>query len=332
MTDMRYSVALIGLGGIGMGYDSSLPAKRYIYSHARAFALHPDFTLWGGVDPVPTHRERFSEDYAAAAYATTTELLAQAVSDGAPDVVIVASPTDTHAHVVEEVLRHCRPRLILCEKPLAYDANEAEAMVRLCSQAGVLLCVNYIRRADPGVIEVKARLDDGRIASPLKAVVWYSKGLLHNGSHFLDLMTFWLGPVRRWRLIEPGAARGAQDADADVRIVFERGAAIFCAAKEEDFSHYTVEMVAPNGRLRYEQGGRLAWQAAAAHPTLAGYRQLQAAVEEIANDMDRYQYHVAEQISLALEGKAHILCDGAAGADNIRLLQTILQQRTNNQE
>lgn len=325
---MTYSVALIGLGGIGMRYDSKLPDTDYVFSHARAFALHPDFTLLGAADPSADSRKQFTATYKTAAYATVPELL----SHGVVDVVSVASPTHTHLEVVRTIFRHCRPKLILCEKPLAYDSVEADEIVSLCREQGVLLFVNYIRRADPGVIDVKARLDDGRIGLPFKAVVWYSKGLLHNGSHFLDLLTFWFGPARTWRIITPGDSRGEQDAEPDFRLGFDAGTAIFCAAKEENFSHYTVEIVAQNGRLRYEQGGAIVWQLADVHPTLDNYRQLQSPGEEIRNDMNRYQYHVATQISQVLRNKAHTLCDGAAGTSAIRLLETLLLERLNNKE
>lgn len=325
---MTYSVALIGLGGIGMRYDSKLPESDYVFTHARAFARHPDFVLLGATDPAADSRKQFTATYKAEAYATVPELL----SHGMADVVVVASPTHTHLEVLHDVLLHSRPKLILCEKPLAYDSAEADEIVHLCREQDVPLFVNYIRRADPGVINVKARLGDGRIGLPFKAVVWYSKGLLHNGSHFLDLLTFWFGPARAWRIVAQGESLGEQDAEPDIRLVFDAGTAIFCAAKEENFSHYTVEVVAPNGRLRYEQGGVILWQAAGAHPTLSNYKQLQSPGEEIQNDMNCYQYRVATQISQALQNKAHSLCDGSAGAAMIRLLESLLNDRVSNQE
>jgi predicted dehydrogenase len=325
---MTYSVALIGLGGIGMCYDSKLPDTDYVFSHARAFTRHPDFTILGAADPVRESREQFAATYNAPSFATVPELLSRL----AADVVIVASPTHTHLEVVRDVLRNSHPKLILCEKPLAYDSAEADEIVRLCREQGVLLFVNYIRRADPGVIDVKARLDDGRIGLPFKGVVWYSKGLLHNGSHFLDLLTFWFGPARTWHIIAPGDSLGEQDAEPDFRLVFDKGTVIFCAAKEENFSHYTVEIVAPNGRLRYEQGGVIVWQGVSAHPTLSNYRQLQSHGEEIRNDLKRYQYHVATQISQALQKKAHTLCDGVAGSVTVRLLEILLNECVKNQK
>ncbi|MFJ3044285.1 Gfo/Idh/MocA family protein [Herbaspirillum chlorophenolicum] len=322
---MAYSVALIGLGGIGMGYDLKLPAQDHVLSHARALALHPDFEIAGAVDPAPELRETFSHAYGAMACASAAELLQHAKVD----VCIVASPTTTHLAVIEEILHHATPQLILCEKPLAYGEGEAQRIVDLCRAHGVALFVNYVRRADPGVMEVRERIVRGDIAAPFKAVVWYSKGLLHNGSHFLDLMTFWFGPVAGWSIVAPGERCGEQDAEPDFRLEFSGGSAIFCAAKEENFSHYTVEVVAANGRLRYEQAGTIQWQAAGPHPTLENYRRLEAQGAAIADDMNRYQYRVADQVSRALQGKPHSLCEGAAGAANIRLLHALLNARTN---
>jgi predicted dehydrogenase len=325
---MAYSVALIGLGGIGMLYDSKLPASEYIYSHARAFSMHADFVLAGAADPEFALREQFIERYHSPAYADVATLLGQ----GIPDVVVIASPTGTHLALVREVLQHGRPKLILCEKPLAYSSAEAHEIECLCRDRGIPLFANYIRRADPAVIEVKARLDSGRIASPFKAVVWYSKGLLHNGSHFVDLLTFWFGPARGWHVINAGRACGEHDAEPDFQLAFDDGTAIFCAATEENFSHYTVEIVASNGRLRYEKGGKVDWQEAASHPSLDNYRQLKSPGEAIRDDMGRYQYRVASQISNALRQEAHTLCDGRVAAANVELLNALLKAREYNQE
>lgn len=320
---MVHSVALIGLGGIGMLYDVELPEAEYVLSHARAFSRHPDFELVGAVDPLAPMRAQFTEQYKAPAFSSVEELLSQC----SPDVVVVASPTNTHLAIIDEVLLHCRPRVILCEKPLAYSGSDAHTIVQHCHAKGVQLFVNYIRRADPGVMEVKTRIESGQIAPPFKAIVWYSKGLLHNGSHFFDLLTFWFGSATALKLIDPGPKAGEQDAEPDFRAEFARGAAMFCSANEENFSHYTVEIVAANGRLRYEQGGTIIWQAAGPHPTLGKYRQLQKAGEEIENDMNRYQYRVAEQLSRALMSTTHTLCTGDGGLATIDLLETLLKER-----
>lgn len=320
---MPYTVLLIGLGNIGMLYDIKLPPAEHVLSHARAFMLHPNFNLVGAVDPAPKLRELFSKIYKIPAVSTLSELFLEA----SPDVVVIASPTATHLSVIKEVLQLCSPKQILCEKPLAYSSEDAQAIVDQCRKQGVQLFVNYIRRADPGVMAIKTRIKMGQICVPFKAVIWYSKGLLHNGSHFLDLMTYWFGSAKAANIVDRGRRINEHDAEPDCLIRFEAGTAIFCSTKEENFSHYTIEIIATNGRLRYEQGGVMEWQASCPHPTLDHYFQLQPTAEVIENDMKRYQYNVADQLSRALNEEAHSLCTGAIGAMSIKLLESLINQR-----
>ena len=135
--------------------------------------------------------------------------------------------------------------------------------------------------------------------TPCKAVIWYSKGFLYNGSHFFDLAKYWFGPVQSLRLIDRGRSLSTADREPDVRVVFARGTAVFFAAQEDALSHYTVEFVGPSGRLRCEQGGeRIELEPAAPHPRLRGYRRL-AAPEQISTGMPRYRSHVINLLAVA---------------------------------
>jgi len=307
-----------------MIYDQHLPADDFVLSHARAFYLHPNFELVGAVDPDSILRDLFSKTYSLPAHPTLEEALGYTK----PDVIVVASPTHTHSQIVDKILANYRPRAILCEKPLANDSGAARAIANICLDNQVPLYVNFIRRADPGVREIKARLESGQIVVPFKAIVWYSKGLVHNGSHFADLLSFWFGPILATKIITGGRPWADHDAEPDFQITFGGGSAIFCAAREENFSHYTVEVVAVNGRLRYEQGGAITWQAAVPHATLAGYLQLQPQPETIKDDMNHYQYQVVEQLERALKGAAHTLCTGACAAENHAWLQSLINEQT----
>ena len=118
-----------------------------------------------------------------------------------PEVVVVASPTSEHKKSVVSALSGKKVLAILCEKPLATNIEDSIQIVQACKTKKKPLYVNFIRRADPGILEVKKRIKSRQIKGPFKSVVWYSKGLLHNGSHFVDLMTFWLGPIKGVSLI-----------------------------------------------------------------------------------------------------------------------------------
>jgi predicted dehydrogenase len=298
-------VLLVGLGAIGMGYDLSHDDDR-VYTHARALSSHDAFGPVTAVDPDAARREAFVTRYGGRACAT----VAEALGYGAPGIAILATPTATHAPLVAQVLE-AAPRAILCEKPLAPTLPDAQRMVSDCEARGVPLFVNYMRRAEPGAAAVREMIADGRIATPVRGVVWYSKGARHNGSHFLDLMRFWLGNAGVAQVVRPGRLWDGQDPEPDFTIQHERGDVTYLAAREECFSHYTAELIAPNGRLTYSGGGaRITWQGLVPDPEFPGYTVLDAEPKDLDTGMRRYQWHVLEQLRRALAGEPTTLCTG----------------------
>jgi predicted dehydrogenase len=252
--------------------------------------------------------------------------LKEALAQHRAAVVVIATPTATHADVLRRVLEHATPKVILCEKPLAHDLGDAQRMLSSCEERGVALYVNYMRRADPGVRVVKRMIEDGEIAAPVKGVAWYSKGLVHNGSHFVDLVRYWLGPVAAATLVRGGRRWESHDPEPDFVLDHAKGSVSYLAANEEYFSHYTVELVASNGRLRYEDGGdRVEWQRVVDDPDFGGYRILGNPPTALPADMARCQWHVVEQIALALEGKGAALCTGRDGFETLRDVYRVVE-------
>lgn len=101
------SVLLVGLGTIAR-------------THATVIGRLDRLRLVGAVDPAPGF----------AAETPTFATISDALAAGpAPDVVAVATPTDTHVDVVDEVLRTCEAT-VLCEKPLAATADEIDRLER----------------------------------------------------------------------------------------------------------------------------------------------------------------------------------------------------------
>src|SRR5574337_363384 len=168
---MSFSVLIVGLGQVGMGYDLHLDPAVHVYSHACAFSHHPGFHLIAAVDPEAQRRQTFVQKYQCPAYGDVDSALRQ----HQPNLVVIATPTRFHGETLQRVLDQSHPKVVLCEKPISYDLEEARAMVHACAANGIRLYVNYMRRSDKGVIEVKRRLDSGEIGIPVKGVVWYSK-------------------------------------------------------------------------------------------------------------------------------------------------------------
>ena len=77
------------------------------------------------------------------------------------DCIDIGSPNNTHCEIVKAAA--AAGKMILCEKPLAMDAAEGEAMTAAVEKAGVANMVWYNYRRVPAITLAKQLVDEGRI-------------------------------------------------------------------------------------------------------------------------------------------------------------------------
>jgi predicted dehydrogenase len=318
---VTYKAMVVGLGQIGMGYDLYADPQDRIATLARAFSEHKAYDLVCAVDPNSASRDLFQAHYAVPAF----ENIEAAIENTNPDVVAIAVPTSMHYPVFSQLMKLGIFKSILCEKPLSHDLIEATAMVRLASDSRSLLFTNYMRRCDSAVREVRRRIVSKEIIGPIKGICWYSKGLFNNGSHFLNLFQYWLGNVLSFKIIDSGRLWEGCDPEPDVQIKFESGEIYFHAAREENFSHCSVELIATNGRLRYERGSMI-WQSTVQDDNNVGYIVLNSNAEVVRSDAARLQWVVMDQMARHLAGENTSICTGSQGLSTIQVLTQIREK------
>ncbi len=124
----KLRMAVIGAGRLGS-------------FHAQKLAARQDVQLVAVVDPSPAARDRLASACGAEALAHHKAVLGQI------DAAVLAAPTFLHFAVGMDLLRagvHC-----LIEKPLAARLDEADQLVDLARQQGVVLQVGHIERFNP---------------------------------------------------------------------------------------------------------------------------------------------------------------------------------------
>jgi predicted dehydrogenase len=88
-----------------------------------------------------------------------------AISAPGVDAVLVAVSSVHHRAIVEAAAAAGRD--ILCEKPLALDLAETDAILAAVERAGVRLQVGLMRRHDPDHVRARARIVAGELGRPL---------------------------------------------------------------------------------------------------------------------------------------------------------------------
>ena len=80
-----------------------------------------------------------------------------------PDIDAVYIPLPNHLHYEWTIKAIEAGKHVLCEKPLALNAEEAERMVRAAKEAGVLLAEAFMYRYHPRYNQIKEIIDSGQI-------------------------------------------------------------------------------------------------------------------------------------------------------------------------
>ena len=306
-----------------MGYDYQCPDDSLIITHASAFHYHPAFQLTAAVDTDNEKRVQFERKFRGRAYSSVTELFL----DNSPDVVAIAVPTAYHHSTFMETIQHDIDAVLL-EKPISDRLDRATEMVEEARKRGIAVLVNYMRRSEPGLRKVKQMIDSGRLGEIFKGVVWYSKGILNNGSHFVDLLQFLFGNPEEVKVVKPGRKWQGSDPEPDVLMRFNSGDIYLLAGKEEYYSIAEMEIYGTEGKLLYKDGGNMIELYSRVNdPVYPGYTVLTGEPLVIPNELKKSQYHVLNNLSDFLAGRVERLdSDGESALSTLKLVDQIKMQ------
>lgn len=317
-------VILIGLGNIGLKYDYHA-SENYTLTHSKAIDQHPNLSMEAVVDSSSSQINLYTKKYGGRGF----DSIEKALKYVNPSIAVVATPTSNHLSDIKK-LSCCKSiKIILCEKPIAYNTTEAREILEICSSNQIKLFINYIRRVDPASIEVKKIIDERTVGEKFKGHCWYTKGVMNNGSHFLNLLEYWLGPTQKvvpitqeryWEMIDPEPTFNA---------FFKKGNVIFQPAWEECFSYYSIELVSDRGLINYKLGGsQVEINERIRDKNFPGYYTLKQVPTILKNEMDKYQYNIASALYNEFNGLKTTLCSGEDALRTLMALEIFNYEKT----
>lgn len=306
---MTYRAALIGCGRIGSEFADD-PRVQGIYSHAGAYAACSATTLVAVCDRDPDKVERCGERWGVSArYRDPHRLL----EEQRPEIVSICTPDPSHHSLINAAITTPGVRAVLAEKPLALNMRGGREVVDLAERLGVVLAVNYSRRYADSHQRLRDFLHAGGIGTVQTVGGYYTKGTLHNGTHWFDLARFLVGEVVRvWGFDARGEI--GEDPTLDTTLEFANEASGHlhgCDAAA--FSLFEMDIIGTLGRVRVIDGGhRIETYTVVDSPHYTGYRTLMLhhqAEEGLADVL----LHVVEDVVRCLEEGGRPRCSGADG-------------------
>jgi myo-inositol 2-dehydrogenase/D-chiro-inositol 1-dehydrogenase len=135
-----------------------LGAGRIGKVHAKAVSSNPDATLVAVADAMAE-----AANALAAQYGAEVRSISQIEAANDIDAVVVCTPTDTHADLIERFSR--AGKAIFCEKPIDLDAERVRTCLKVVEETGAKLMVGFNRRFDPHFMAVRSAIDAGKIGT-----------------------------------------------------------------------------------------------------------------------------------------------------------------------
>lgn len=195
MKPSRVRAAVIGCGWIGLGAECDVVRVKPA-SHAQGYATHGETELVALVDTNKASLELAERLYPQVKRYADAETMLKEMK---PEIVSIATPPEDHCALVELCAR-TGVRVILCEKPVSEDKEEAERAIQVTKKEGAILLVNHSRRFDPLIRRYQEYVKGGYVRDTYigaikAATVYMGTGLYHTGTHLVDLLRFFLGEV-----------------------------------------------------------------------------------------------------------------------------------------
>jgi len=208
----RYRTAIIACGTIAR-------------VHARAWlgVAGQPVALGALADTHPDARREFGDFFGipeAKRYADFREMLD---AEG-PDFVDVCSWHQQHAEMVIAAAAR-QPKAIVCQKPMAVDLGEADAMLTACARNRVKLVIAYQRPHHATWLAARDLIRAGAIGAVRQVQMDDGGNLLNNNSHNIRLALFLMDePAAEWVLgaverTTDGVERGLPAEDACLGLV-----------------------------------------------------------------------------------------------------------------
>ena len=184
-------------GFIGLGRAARL-------YHVPALKQIEGTSVIGGFDEAPEQCDAWHRETGTPAFASVDEVLASR-----PDVVVVATPPDSHADLCVRGLE--AGAHVIAEKPFVTSVAEADLVLDAATRTGRSVAVNHQYRVKPIFGAVRRAIHDGRYGRLAFCQLWQlmnqapweertawragmaRRVLLEGGVHLVDLMMMFFG-------------------------------------------------------------------------------------------------------------------------------------------
>lgn len=244
---MIYKVALIGLGNIGYKFGKDASSNSSL-SHYSAYDSNPSTQVIAGYTPDEMELSSFENSTGIKGYGDLNE-----VFEERPDIVSICSPTENHIENLELCLKNNIP-MIWLEKPIATKIDSINSLrqnLKSMKQPPKIL-VNFFRRYHSGYIKLRRLIKNKTFGELTYVNINYSKGLLINGIHMLDMIPY-LFNVSSYEVIWKESI--SESENPSFILEADSGLKIYVHGTNTDYHNLDITVTTQSAKLSIIHGG-----------------------------------------------------------------------------
>tara|TARA_B100000315_G_scaffold184167_1_gene173155 strand:+ start:5510 stop:6475 length:966 start_codon:yes stop_codon:yes gene_type:complete len=247
--DLKYNVLIIGAGNIGAFFDT--PANDKILTHAHAFTKHKGFNLIGFLDKDTQKAQKAAELWRCKAFRS----LDSAFEYCTIDIACIAVPDDYH-YIILNTLSKFPLQIAFTEKPLAQTNKEAKELIQIFKQNNIEIVVNYSRRFVPEFEKIKNDITKGIYGEYITGTGYYGKGIIHNGSHLIDVLRYFIGEIDSVKPVDSISDYNMDDKSIAAVLTFENNKPFFIQCVDcRNYTIFEIDLFFERKRVRIHDLG-----------------------------------------------------------------------------
>ena len=329
MTSKKIPVCMIGAGRIGLKLEFD---KKRIKpaSHYGMWIRNKRFELKGICDNQELEKKFKKEiDPRISFYKDFKEMILAEK----PEIVSISTWKDSHFEITNKCL-DLGVKVIVLEKPLANNINEAKSLINKIKKKKARVIVNHRRRFDEDIIALKKKLENNLIGEVIQISSFYVYGILTTGTHLIDTLRMLMKNIAGDIVSVSGVKntmknfKPKDDKNYDASLKFKNGLlATIQNLDMKSYDNFDIHIFGKKGKILISGIGRdiLKFKVIKS-PEHTGFTELTSSSLQLNNKKPRLQFNKLSQNALdCLLYKKLPLCSALESYKDMIIIEKIIQ-------
>ena len=301
-----YNALIIGAGQIAGGYDK--PSDKHTLTHAHAYIKNQNINLLGFYDIDLKKSKQMAKKWNTNAFETLDDIKNI-------DIISICVPDEYHVKTTLEISK-LNPKIIFLEKPICRNLQDIDILQKI----NLPILVNYSRRFSKNFQKLAERIKNNEFGKYQCGNAFYGKGLIHNGSHMIDLLNLLIGKINNVRFFDSIKDFYKDDITKSAIITFENGKTLTLnGCNCQNYTIFEFDLMFEKAQIKMlNTGFDIEIHKIIDSEKFKGYKILKLN-EQIKTDMDFVLENAVDNIIANLDYKTPLLCTLQNGIEAIKL-------------